>query len=245
MQARPVIGITPQFNRERGEAWSLDTYVRAIRAAGGLPVILPIGADEAELRALCRRLDGLLLSGGADVDPAFFGETVRWDCVVPSPERDALELPAARVAVELDLPLLCVCRGIQVLNVALGGTLWQDLPGDCPSEILHRQSEPPTEFSHTVTVPEGTPLRDLAGCECLRVNSLHHQAVREPAPCLQVMATAPDGVIEAVWHPGKRFVWGVQWHPERLWETDPVSEALFRRFVEAANPPVQPAPHGV
>ena len=241
MPTRPLIGITPQFNPERGGVWSLDSYVKAVRAAGGMPVILPVDADEAEAAALCGRLDGLLLSGGPDIDPVLLGEEPRTDTLVICPERDAQELPLARLAVAADLPLLCVCRGVQVLNAALGGSLWQDLPSEHPSAILHRQSEPATQTSHTVAVAADTPLRALTGKAVLSVNSLHHQAIREPAPCLQVMATAPDGVVEAVWHPGRRFVWGVQWHPERLCEADPDSRALFRAFVAAAEKTVQAA----
>ena len=153
---------------------------------------------------------------------------------VLSPERDRVESRLLAEVMVADKPILGICRGIQFINKYLGGTLWQDLPTEHPSEIEHHMKPPYDAFGHTVSLTPGTPLADLfAGQSEIAVNSYHHQAVREPAPGLEVMATAPDGVIEAIWRPTSRFLWAVQWHPEFLYRVDPRSQAIFDSFVSA------------
>jgi putative glutamine amidotransferase len=212
------------------------TYVDSIRAAGGTPVILP--TDRADLFDTLPRLDGLLLSGGGDLDPVTYGDVdVHERTYGIDDERDTFETLAFRHAVEEDMPTLCICRGIQVMAVAQGGTLVQDIPTMIDGAIEHRQhnaGKTRDEVSHAVSVADNTPLHDIVGRATFDVNSFHHQSVRKPGRDLQVIATAGDGVIEALWHPGMRFGLGVQWHPEMLASHFPQHAALFAAFVEAA-----------
>ena len=155
---------------------------------------------------------------------------------VLSPERDRMESLLLPAVMALDKPILGICRGIQFINAALGGTLWQDLPSEHPSDIEHHMNPPYDAFGHTVALVSGTPLTALfAGQSEIAVNSYHHQAVREPAAGLEVMATAPDGVIEALYRPSSRFLWAVQWHPEFLYKVDARSQAIFDAFVSSCR----------
>ncbi len=240
---RPRIGIAGARRTER-ERISFDAYAEAVEAAGGEPVPVLPGAVPA--RAL-DDLDGLVLTGGLDVAPEEYGERARPEMAVePDPERDALELPLAREAVRRDLPVFAICRGIQTLNVALGGTLIQDVDVERSGRQAwthqQRKSHPelPTHAAvHAVTVEAGTRLRDIVGAATLGVNTFHHQAVRDPAPGLVVTARAVEpqapALIEAIEAPAKRFVLGVQWHPERMWRHDAAHARLFQALVRAAR----------
>ncbi len=192
-------------------------------------------------------LDGLVLTGGRDIDPRHYGKATRsgWDVDVDH-ERDALELPLARAAVQRDLPVLGICRGIQVLNVALGGTLSQDVDvertGRQAWSHQQRKSHPGASLDatiHEVMVEPGSRLREIVGRERLGVNTFHHQAIAKPAPGLVVTARSVEpgthpGLIEAVEAPERRFVLGVQWHPERMWRREAASARLFTAFIRAA-----------
>jgi putative glutamine amidotransferase len=243
MAARPRIGITGA-ERTASERAALEAYAEAVEAAGGEAVrLLPGEAPDGALE----RLDGLVLSGGADIDPAAYGEPVREGMDVEiDRERDALELPLARAAVERDLPVLGICRGVQVLNVALGGTLYQDVDvertGRQAWSHQQRRSHPGAPLDaaiHPVAIEPGSRLREIAGADRLGVNTFHHQAIRDPAPGLVVAARAVEpggaGVIEAVELPGRRFVLGVQWHPERMWKREAACARLFGALVRAAS----------
>lgn len=232
---RPLIGLTASFNETDRQTWIRTNYMTSLLDAGALPVLLPVTDDVLALRRLAERLDGLVLTGGPDVDPVLYGAEDPDGLAVLCPPRDAAELALCRVALERDMPLLAICRGVQVFNVALGGTLWLDLPSQRPSETAHRQDRPFDVPSHRVTVLPDTPLRAITGSEVIAVNSMHHQAIRDPGEGLRVMALAEDGLTEAVWHPGRRFALGVQWHPEWLAARDPVSRALFAAFAEACR----------
>ena len=230
---RPTIGITTSVD-ERGFFSLRPEYARAVEKAGGLPLLLAPAAP-AEAAALLDRLDGIVLSGGSDIDPAIYGEaphpTSRW-----VRERDDFELALAREAVARDRPLLAICRGQQVLNVALGGTLVQDIPSQLPSAGPHYPKDVPRwEPAHDVEILPGTRLRAIVGQDVLTVNSFHHQAVRDVGPGLRVSARGTDGVIEAVESEGHRFVVGVQWHPEAMWNRDPDHQELFRGLVAEAG----------
>jgi putative glutamine amidotransferase len=239
--ARPLIGVTGHRHRADGGRSQLvsavEAYLQAISAAGGIPVILPPleGAEEAE--AIQARVDGVLFTGGRDIDPRHFGETVLNETVHVEPDRDAFELPLTRAAVARDVPLFAICRGCQVLNVALGGDLWQDLPSQRPSGLLHSQQAPRHAVTHQLQLAPGTLLAAILGLPPgtpLESNSFHHQAVREVPQTLVVTARAADGTIEAVEAPGRRFVLGVQWHPEHLAAHRPEHRRLFEAFVRAA-----------
>lgn len=198
-------------------------------------MVLPLTSDEASLRAMVSQLDGLVFSGGGDVDPVYFGEYQHPGCGTITPLRDQMELPLARLAYEQGrIPVLGICRGFQVLNIALGGDVWQDLPSECPTlAILHRQKQPSRYVSHAVDLVPGSLPALITGETRIMVNSFHHQAVRRPAEPFTVVATAPDQVIEAAQIMDHPFFLGVQWHPERLHRTDEHSRRLFRAFVDA------------
>lgn len=239
---RPVIGITPspQFDQlSHGDFYRFvmsDTYTRAVLAAGGVPVVLPPQLGNAA--TLLDAIDGLLLSGGADLAPTTFGETeVHPDTYGVDPLRDDFEFELVAEAQKRDFPVFCICRGIQVLNVAYGGTLFQHLPDQHPSPINHRQQEvgiAKEEFGHTVSVSPGSRLAEIYGSESVGVNSFHHQAIKEIGAGLEVVAVSEDGLIEAVTAPDQTFFLGVQWHPEMMFERHPEQLGPFRALVEHA-----------
>ena len=235
---RPLIGITTcnRANEEPGQDWlyTPHDYFRAVWRAGGLPVMLPFVTDEEEAAQVLDRLDGLLLSGGGDLDPMLYGELPLPVTGSIEPERDQAELAYARVAVARDMAVLGICRGHQVLAVAFGGTLWQDIPAQVEGAIKHRQEAPKNYPSHPVSILPGTRLAALLGTE-RRVNSRHHQAVKRVPEGWVASAHAPDGVIEAMEHPGRRFVLSVQWHPENHQGQPCNFDPLFDTFVEAAR----------
>jgi len=199
--------------------------------------LLPLLDDDEALMDIYERLDGLLLAGGGDIAPHYFGETRLAKLRSVDLPRDRAELPLARWAVRDDLPLLAICRGIQVLNVALGGTLYQDIPAQIPQSLRHdfRPEHPRNYLGHEVQVQPATRLAGILGAERLAVNSFHHQSVKGVAVGLQVSAFAPDGVIEAIEAQDRIFVIGVQWHPEELLEDDPRMRRLFEAFIAEAR----------
>ncbi|MBI3764611.1 MAG: gamma-glutamyl-gamma-aminobutyrate hydrolase family protein [Chloroflexi bacterium] len=237
---RPLIGITT--HRRNSDGGSQDVFglmaadVEAIRRAGGLPVLVPLGLAEDELRDLHDRIDGLLLSGGGDVEPSEYGLDRIDDLREVDADRDRVELTLARWAVDAEKPLLGICRGAQTFNVALGGTLYRDIAIEHPGHTKHDfyPGYPRNRLSHAIRIAEETRLARTLGTPIVQVNSLHHQAARDVAPSLTPAAHAPDGVIEALELPGHRFALGVQWHPEWLTEM-PEMRRLFEAFVRAAR----------
>jgi len=236
---RPLIGVTCGTSAlDRREANPQDrlnrAYSHALWAAGAAPVILPNLDDEETAVAYLARLDGLLVSGGYDVCPARYGEATLNATVQVDELRDRAELPLIRAAVERGVPLLAICRGIQSLNVALGGTLYQDIPAQIATPLRHRQSEPRHQPTHTIALQSDSRLAAIIGDTRMEVNTFHHQALKDVAAGLAVVARAEDGVIEAVENPAARFLLGVQFHPEDLVGVCEKSRRLFRAFVEAA-----------
>jgi putative glutamine amidotransferase len=234
--APPLIGLT--LDHEPGGGWSKfpwyairENYCDAVRHAGGLPVLLPHEPDAAEL--YLDHINGLVVTGGGfDVDPALFGAENRHPSVTTKDRRTAFELAATRVALARDMPVLGICGGQQLLNVALGGTLIQHIPDEVPQALPHRQPNPRNEAGHEVRIIKGTVLHRIAGTERLGVNSAHHQAVKDAAPGLIVDALAPDGVVEGIEDPRRRFCLGLQWHPE--FEINEADRCVFRALVAAA-----------
>jgi putative glutamine amidotransferase len=209
--------------------------VTALERAGATVRVLEPARDEPV--ASLGTCDGLLLTGGVDVDPVEYGERERHPSVKVDRDRDRYELSLARTALDRDLPVLAICRGAQVLNVAAGGTLIQDLPSARPSEILHTINYPKNAIAHEIVVAAGTTLAGLLPLDRDRrvpVNSRHHQSVKEPAPGFVVSASAPDGVVEAIEKTGASFCVGVQWHPENFCRTGEFKE-LFDGLVKAAG----------
>lgn len=229
---KPIIGLTASY--EPVYAQLKHTYAQSVLRAGGMPVTMPFLEDAADLEQLCDRLDGLLLTGGPDLDPAYFGEEPIRGLGRVTPERDRLEIPLTRLMLERDKPVFAICRGIQVLNVAMGGSLYQDLISQLET-IQHTQQAPTDHLSHTVLIEEGTLLARLAKAPSSRVNSFHHQAVRQTAHGFRVSAVATDGVIEAIESVTHSFALGVQWHPEETAATDSFSAQLFSAFVRACE----------
>jgi putative glutamine amidotransferase len=213
-------------------------YILAVQQAGGVPVLLPPYLESRARDALCERLDGLVLTGGGDIDPARFQEPRHEAVEAVSQARDALELELADRAVAQGLPLLAICRGVQVLNVALGGSLHQHIASSHPqSRVAHAQHAPRDQATHDVKVTvEATRLGAVLGTPELRVNSFHHQAINRLGRGLREVAWAPDGIIEGVDMPDARgLVLGVQWHPEDLVGHDPAARSLFGALVAAAG----------
>jgi putative glutamine amidotransferase len=212
------------------------SYVWAVEQAGGVPIILPVTTEPEVIARYLGVLDGLLLSGGVDIDPSCYGQEPHPQLGEVDTDRDATELPLLRQALAEDVPIFAICRGIQSLNVAMGGTLYQDLPAQFPSDIQHYQSKigkPRHEFMHEISLAPDTRLRSVIEAECMPVNSFHHQALLDVAEGLIVTAHAPDGVIEAVESPTHRYLVGVQFHPEDTAPCDENSRRLFSAFVRA------------
>jgi putative glutamine amidotransferase len=245
---RPIIGIPTQtlhsidgIPEGLPESWVMNQrYSRAVAAAGGLPVMIPLLDDEDILRALYDRMDALLLPGGVDLDPATYGESPLPTCGRLDPARDRVELRFARWAIAEGKPLFGLCRGLQIVNVALGGTLYQDIAAQRRDAIKHDYF--PTagysrdHLAHQVTVASGSRLDALVGTAPLKVNSMHHQAVKDLAPGLVSTAVAPDGLVEGIESPGSSFLLGVQWHPESLNDRDPPKHRRQAGVGEAAAP---------
>lgn len=235
--SRPLIGITASHARTAEGLPAvrvLHAYVSALVDAGGAPILIPPDLPEDGWRVLFDRLDGILFSGGADIGLEHFDGDPH-SSVEAEPARDALELPLLRAAVEADKPLLGICRGLQVMNVALGGTLYTHILDQRPNALQHdwHKGHSRDYLAHAVRVEAGTRLSEILGKRGLEVNSLHHQGVKDLAPQVKVTAVAPDGLIEGIELPSHRFALAVQWHPE--WMTSHAEmRRLFKAFVDAA-----------
>ena len=237
--ARVPVGLTIGNSRE-AEIFSLrDDYVRAVETAGGLPLVLAPGKVE-DAQALAAeyldRVQALVLSGGADVDPALYGEARHPTVKRVFPERDAFELALCREALRRDMPTLAICRGHQLLNVASGGTLFQDIASQVEAAVVHDPDQERWERCHDVVLLPGTRLRNILGQERVAVNSFHHQAVKKLGQGLVLSARGcDDGVIEGMEMPDRRFMIGVQWHPESFWDRPQGFQPLFQALVNAAR----------
>ena len=230
---KPLIGVMPLWDDDKESVWMLPGYLEGIRQAGGIPVILPFTSENDELEQLAKICDGFLFTGGHDVSPELYSEKPVDDSVICCKDRDEMESWYLKYAISSDKPLLGICRGIQFINAALGGTLYQDLPTQHPSEIDHHQKPPYDIPVHIVSIVKDSPLGKLLDTEQLSVNSYHHQAVKDLSPRLKAMAISTDGLIEAVFMPEHRFLWAVQWHPEFSYLTDINSRKIFKAFIDS------------
>jgi putative glutamine amidotransferase len=233
---RPPIALTSSYSRDPDAGFELHTsYVRSVEQAGGLPLIVAPGLP-ADAQPLLDCVRGLILTGGSDVDPALFGEAPHPALGRVIPERDAFEIALCREALRRDMPVLAICRGQQVLNVALGGTLYQDIASQLPGALEHRTDTKRWETAHDVDLLPGTRLREILGEERIAVNSFHHQTVKQVAPGLSVAARSPaDGVSEGLESHAHRFVIAVQWHPEDFFGHSSTFEPLFAALVETCG----------
>ena len=232
---RPVIGLIPLYDETKESYWMLPGYMKVLEQCGALPIMLPLTSDEEELAQSLKLCDGLLLTGGHDVDPVLYHEQPKAECGVPCRERDAMECRLLGWALEKNLPVFGICRGIQFLNAYLGGTLYQDLPTEYDSTIEHHMTPPYDRTAHKVTILADTVLAEILGEGELPVNSYHHQAVRDLAPGVTKMAVSEDGLVEAISVDGKKFAVGVQWHPEFSYENNAQSLKLVQAFVDACR----------
>ena len=235
MEKKALIGVVPLVDIERESYWVLPAYLEVLRQQGALPIMLPLTEDSAELFQLADLCDGIVFTGGHDVEPSLYGEAPQVDNLGTCPARDRMELPLLKRMLELDKPVLGICRGLQFINAALGGTLYQDLPLQFGTKVEHHQDYPYDALTHPVYLTEDGSLKKLLGRDSFSVNSLHHQGIRRLAPGLKPMALAADGLVEAVEMPGKRFLWAVQWHPEFAYKSDEVSRKIVGAFVEACR----------
>ena len=229
----PIIAMTCP-SHEDGFIKAHDDYINAVLHSGGMPFIVPPCTDDSMLYALLKRADGLVLTGGCDVEPSRYGQkTAPW-CGLIDQGRDHQEYCLVRAALEMNLPVMCICRGIQVLNCALGGTLYQDIHQEKPGTLKHDAYEERYLKVHEISVLPGSFLHRSMG-EKASVNSCHHQAIHSLGYGLTVSATAPDGIIEGV-EMANRPVFGVQWHPERLYESTSENRHLFESFIALCVP---------
>ena len=231
---KPIIGLLAEVE-DTCYSGVRNAYVSAIECAGGLPLLIPYVTDGATISEYVSLSDGIFFTGGADIDPSIYGE-------MPSPNlgklqkrRDELEMRIFAEAIKTRVPILGICRGMQMINVALGGTLFQDIPTEYDTPIKHKQIEGDFEPSHSVNITVGTPLAAIIGCEKMCANSFHHQALKRVGEGLCVMAHADDGMIEAVYLEDHPYLLAYQWHPERLFDRDGFNYAIFRDFIEACK----------
>lgn len=234
---KPIIGLTPQYDFEKNRVWIGPNYLDAIRTAGGIPVLLPLNVNKEELAIVANVCDGFLFTGGPDISPFRFQEEMIQQCGVVVPERDKMEEDLFSLAMETKKPIFGICRGIQVLNVFLGGTLYQDIPAQLHGaiQLAHSQNSGNSVLSHSVKVDKDSLLHHIVMKEYMQVNSFHHQAIKDLAPSLKLAGVAPDSLIEAVYLPGKTFFLGVQWHPEHLFRTNEDALNIFTSFINACS----------
>lgn len=231
---KPLIGVTSDID-QNGDTLVQTRYIQAVRRVGGVPVILPVGLEAVE--EVCERLDGLLLIGGEDVDPYLYGEEPHRQLGKVLPERDESELALIKHMADQDKPVFGICRGYQLMNVAFGGTIYQDIYAQLSEDLLQHHQATDLDFAfHSIDIVDDSKLAEWAGTSEVRVNTLHHQAVKEVKAPLVVTAVAKDGVIEALESTAHRFVVGVQWHPEAMVKRDDaLSLKLFEKFIDAAG----------
>ena len=226
---RPLIGICSNYNMENGEYCLRDFYVESLLRAGGTVVLLPPVENTDLMEQYLKTCAGFVFPGGGDLDPYHWGEMPQWELGEINPQRDYFELKLAQKVLERRLPALGICRGCQVLNVAAGGTLVQDID----SPLAHEQKAPRNYPFHSIIIEPGTLLERIIGIKDIRVNSFHHQAVERPGQGMRISALSPDGIIEAIEYIEASFIMGVQWHPECMPNQD--SERLFIALVQAAS----------
>lgn len=232
---KPLIAVMPQFDTDTENYKLVPAYIKAILDAGGLPMIIPFTNDKADIEQIAAMFDAFLFTGGQDIDPSLYGEEKQEYCDRIVCDRDTLDISLMKEVAKTDKPVFGICRGLQVMNVAFGGTLYQDIPTQCNSKVLHRMEEPFDRVAHTVDIVENTPLIDIVNTKTIGVNTIHHQAIKDVAPKLEVTAISEDGIIEGVYMPGKKFFMATQWHPELTYFEEESSKKIITAFVNAAK----------
>lgn len=230
---KPIIGVMPLWDDEKESLWMLPGYLNGIIAAGGIPFIFPLITDPDDISQLTLPCDGILFTGGHDVNPAVYHEKPLPDMISKNDLRDTLEGTVFDLAGSFGMPMLGICRGLQFFAAYLGGSLYQDLPTQSLSDVNHHQEPPYDQPAHEIRIVPGSPLHQCLGVDTIKVNSCHHQGIKTLPSWLVPMAYAPDGLIEAICERDAKFAWAVQWHPEFFPVNDPVSHKIFTAFVDA------------
>lgn len=230
---KPMIGVLPLYDTKRESYWMLPGYMEGIEAAGGIPIMLPLTSDSKIIRFLAVTFDGFLFTGGQDINPKIYEEKAEAYCGRPCDERDLMEELLFKQVIELNKPTFGICRGLQLFNALLGGTLYQDIPAQLQSDkqIEHNQMPPYDKPVHAVYIEKESPLYQILKLDSMSVNSYHHQGIKRLSNQMEAAAKAEDGLIEAVYMPEKRFIWAVQWHPEFSYKVDDNNLKLFIEFV--------------
>ena len=234
---RPMIGVIPLYDEKRESLWMLPGYMKGIEEAGGIPVMLPLTSDPEVIISIADTFDGFLFTGGQDVNPAIYGEKTEVFCGKPCDERDCMEEILFKQLINLDKPMFGICRGLQLFNALLGGTLYQDIPYQVQLEkqVAHSQNPPYNKPAHMVHIEKESPLYQILKTDSMMVNSYHHQGIKKLSNQLLCAAKAEDDLIEAIYMPEKRFVLAVQWHPEFIYRADNNNLRLFIEFVKACE----------
>jgi putative glutamine amidotransferase len=236
MARKPKIALTMRLEDKTNRFYLGRDYSEALAGLGAIPLHLSLIPDKNYINDALKRVDGLLLPGSDnDVDPLLYGQQPLAQLGRVVPLKDQTDLLAIAAAKRLKIPILGICYGMQALNVAAGGTLWQDINHQIPDSVKHQQGVPLDRNSHTVKTEQGSLIAKLAGKTAIEVNSHHHQAVNRLGKGLNATSCALDGVVESIEGSGDQFILGVQWHPELSWETDLLSKAIFENFVAAAK----------
>ncbi|MDI6879985.1 MAG: gamma-glutamyl-gamma-aminobutyrate hydrolase family protein [Desulfitobacteriaceae bacterium] len=231
---RSIIGITCDHDYSQNRLFQTKAYVQAVVEAGGLPLLVPFFRAGQMNEELAQKLNGLMLTGGADIDPFFFGEPMLAATKEIDPERDEWEIALIQEFLRNDKPILGICRGMQVLNVAAGGSIYQDISSR-PGTWKHRQQAPSWYPTHSVQIIPESKIVQVLNQQVLRVNSYHHQAVKDVAPGFKVNARSEDGIIEGIESEDKLWVFGIQWHAETMWERDINQLMIFQAFIRACE----------
>lgn len=235
MGRKAVIGVLPLYDENMESIWMLPAYFDAIINSGAIPVMLPFNINKSDIDCIDEMFDGYLFTGGNDINPELYGEKDNGKCGIIIKARDELEKLVFQKAYSEDKPIFGICRGLQIINILLGGSLYQDLSTEKPSKLLHRMTKPYDAEAHSVNIEKDSSLYSLLNVEKIGVNSCHHQAIKVLAPSLKSMAKADDGLIEAVEDKTRNFLWAVQWHPEFSYKVNDSSRKIIREFVNACE----------
>ena len=228
-----VVGLMPLYDEKLKSYWMLPAYMKMIEEFGAIPLMLPLTTNKEILEHFLSSCDGFLLTGGQDVNPKLYGEKRLSECGVACDERDEMDEYILKRCMELDKPLLGICRGVQLMNACCGGSLFQDLPSQFKSEVCHQMTPPYDRVVHKVSIEQNSPLFKILEQGEIGVNSYHHQAIKSLSPLFKEMARSEDGLIEAIFMEGKKFIIGVQWHPELSYQNDENSKKLIGSFVKS------------
>ena len=231
---KPIIGIFPSFDDEKKQIYLNKQYLDEIIRIGGIPFVLPLSSDQKTIYDLIKNIDGLILSGGYDIAPECYGQENTGKSINISKITDECEGEIIRLAIEADIPILGICRGMQALNVFCGGSLIQDIPSEHGFAVTHLLPEPDVAF-HNIKIEKESPLSNAVGFGTHIINSYHHQAVKNLAPDFSVAATSDDGIIEAIYHKNKKFVLGIQWHPERNQDKVLINKKILEEFIKVCS----------